>query len=923
MKDTKIGGAVVALFLCQFIFANQALAAAQADIVTTRTNVLNYITNLKNQPSNKVMSGQHAGDSLPITNPFSAQSGYASYITALQTSSGKLVAIAGGGYDALSPTIRPLSDLLNVNTVLKAHWNAGGLVEIGFATHNPWTGGQCNTTNTSGLTLTDVATPGTAANTAFVKQLDDYATALADLETAGVVVLARPFHEFNGNWFWWGAAANGQDYINLWRYMHDYLTNTKGLKNLIWVWAGSGGATNPLAQYYPGSAYVDIVGIDLYSDTLTANAIAEYTALAAYGKPFALAEYGPNTNTTAKTGTLDWTTLAAQIKASMPNVCYFKAWSDYIAPAGVALPNEYWSLIGNKNAGQLLADPWVVTADELPNFTLGAQTGSLTVTISPAGAVSAGARWNVDGGAGQTSGATVSNLAVGSHTVSFSAVTGYTAPANQNVTITAGQTALATAAYTTGGAAAFTVTATGGSGGSVTPASWGVTSGSTASFTATASAGYTTSSTVGGTCLAGSWIGTVYTTGAVTAACSVSFYFTGSPTVASGGVGGISAVGGASLNGLINPGGLTTTVSFEYGTTTAYGTTITIAGVTGYTTQTISSGALTGLTCGTTYHYRVTATNAGGTNVGADATFVACVSKTFGDLDGDGVADILWRNTSTGANSIWLMNATTIVSQNALTTVPSPWTVAGIADFDGDGKADILWRNASTGANSIWLMNGATIISRNPFTAIPTAWAVVGVADFDGDGKADILWRNMSTGANSLWLMNGATIISRNPLTTVPAGWTVAGVGDLNGDGKADILWRNASTGANSLWLMNGFTKIGGGPITAVTGSALKVAGLADFNGDGKADILWRNTSTGANSIWLMNGTTIISRNPLTTVPAGWTAAEVADFNGDGMADILWRNTSTGANSIWLMNGFTKTGGGASLPLGIAWKVKH
>jgi hypothetical protein len=49
----------------------------------------------------------------------------------------------------------------------------------------------------------------------------------------------------------------------------------------------------------------------------------------------------------------------------------------------------------------------------------GSLLGSLQVTLAPAGAVSAGAQWQVDGGAWQSSGATVSGLAPGSHTVAF------------------------------------------------------------------------------------------------------------------------------------------------------------------------------------------------------------------------------------------------------------------------------------------------------------------------------------------------------------------------------------------------------------------------------------------------------------------------------------------------------------------------
>ncbi len=75
-------------------------------------------------------------------------------------------------------------------------------------------------------------------------------------------------------------------------------------------------------------------------------------------------------------------------------------------------------------------------------------TGSLTVTILPAGANTAGAQWRAGAtGTYQNSGVTVTGLAVGSITVQFKAVTGWTTPADQNVTITAGGTATATGTY--------------------------------------------------------------------------------------------------------------------------------------------------------------------------------------------------------------------------------------------------------------------------------------------------------------------------------------------------------------------------------------------------------------------------------------------------------------------------------------------
>jgi hypothetical protein len=101
---------------------------------------------------------------------------------------------------------------------------------------------------------------------------------------------------------------------------------------------------------------------------------------------------------------------------------------------------------------------WTTPASQIITVTNGAtnmitgtyveQFGSLTVTILPSTAALAGAEWQVDGGTLQTSGATVSGLSVaGTHTVSFTTVTGYDTPGSQMVTITNGDTTTLTATY--------------------------------------------------------------------------------------------------------------------------------------------------------------------------------------------------------------------------------------------------------------------------------------------------------------------------------------------------------------------------------------------------------------------------------------------------------------------------------------------
>src|SRR6266480_6706912 len=223
------------------------------------------------------------------------------------------------------------------------------------------------------------------------------------------------------------------------------------------------------------------------------------------------------------------------------------------------------------------------------------------------------------------------------------------------------------------------------------------------------------------------------------------------------------------------------------------------------------------------------------------------------DFDGDCKSDILWRNSATGEDYLWLMNAQAIVSQGSLTTLGDPaWQIQGTGDFDGDGKADILWRNALTGENYIWLMNGLTIASQGSINVVdPTSgWQVQGIGDFDGDGKADILWRDSSTGENYLYLMNGWTIASRGLVNIVKPSsfWELKGIGDFDGDGKADILWRSTATGENYVYFMNGWAIASQGLVDTVADPywmPRSATTLADLNGP---DTIAPSTPTGLSA---------------------------------------------------------------------------
>jgi hypothetical protein len=115
------------------------------------------------------------------------------------------------------------------------------------------------------------------------------------------------------------------------------------------------------------------------------------------------------------------------------------------------------------------------------------------------------------------------------------------------------------------------------------------------------------------------------------------------------------------------------------------------------------------------------------------------------------------------------MDGTTIATGVSITAIPDlNWQITTAGDFNNDGQSDLVWRNSVSGQNVIWLMDGTTIASSVEITAVPDFnWKMVGSGDFDQDGQADLVWRNDVSGQNVVWYMNGTTLRSGVELLSI------------------------------------------------------------------------------------------------------------------------------------------------------------
>jgi hypothetical protein len=193
------------------------------------------------------------------------------------------------------------------------------------------------------------------------------------------------------------------------------------------------------------------------------------------------------------------------------------------------------------------------------------------------------------------------------------------------------------------------------------------------------------------------------------------------------------------------------------------------------------------------------------------------------DFYGSYIDDHVYRDGTTGA--VYL-NLTPV---SGAPTLPLNWKLSATGDFNADGLADILWRNTTSQKLVIWTMNGNAKIGSlvpTPDQAVDANWEVVGALDYNADGNTDLLWYNPNSGKIVFWFLdyNAIRVTGQfaNPANAGANNWKVLAAGDYGTTagglpGTRDIVWRNETSGRFVVWYMDnaGNRLVNGGTFTS------------------------------------------------------------------------------------------------------------
>lgn len=314
------------------------LSTSSINLSLQKQAELNYLTQLSN--STKVIIGQELGDF--GWNEKNTRQNYYNIKNKLNITT-KVIGFNLGWDEIVYPSLETLDLMVNFSA-------QGGIITFSMHPRNPVTKTNVGDRTSGEEAISRILVNITLEHEDWIKQMNIIADSFRYLEQHQVIVLFRPYHEMNGDWFWWGQRSR-EDYIQLWKQTHDYLTITKNLTNILWIYSPNVNirGNNYLTDYYyPGNDYVDLINLDYYFDDSTQlNMNNSFTRVLKYHKPLVM-EAGPGKNRDGSFNTAQY----LDYKRQFPQIAYILLWNSW--------PGSKMSLVDTKNSNKLLQNERVI-----------------------------------------------------------------------------------------------------------------------------------------------------------------------------------------------------------------------------------------------------------------------------------------------------------------------------------------------------------------------------------------------------------------------------------------------------------------------------------------------------------------------------------------------------------------------------------
>jgi len=151
-------------------------------------------------------------------------------------------------------------------------YNRGGVTTVAWHFSNPVSKGGFYWVDSLSLPAVKYIIPGGEAHEKYKEILKGIGTWANDVRGADgnlVPMIFRPYHEFDGGWFWWGKPhCSKEEFIKLWRFTVSYLRDSLDVHNFIYAFSPDNRFTSQaeFLERYPGDDWVDLVGMDNYGD---------------------------------------------------------------------------------------------------------------------------------------------------------------------------------------------------------------------------------------------------------------------------------------------------------------------------------------------------------------------------------------------------------------------------------------------------------------------------------------------------------------------------------------------------------------------------------------------------------------------------------------------------------------------------------